>query len=219
MITRLYGAAFAVALLLGASPAGAIDNLSCFKVDPGSPKARFPVVLGGPLSPKTCTLKAPAKTACIATEGTSITPTPGDQGTPVTQNFLCYQAKCAPGSPGSAEFTDMLGQHQVTLRGSRLICLPAGMTGGITPGTTTTTLFGATTTTTMPVGQCHFSDGRCQGTCAAGSRCGTVVGTADCECRSVSCGDADAPECDGACSSSGEACVFDLTGCSCVRVP
>jgi hypothetical protein len=219
MATRRYLGAIAGALLLGAQPAAAIDNLSCFKATDSSPKGRFPTVLGGPLSPKTCTLKTPAKIACVATHGTSITPAPPDQQSPpVDTNFLCYQARCSGPPAGSAELTDMLAAHQVRLRGARLICLPAQMTGGITPATTTTTLFGATTTTT-PSGNCHFADGRCTGTCAAGSRCGTAAGSADCQCRSVSCGDADAPECDGACTSAGEACVFDVTGCSCVRVP
>jgi len=205
------------ALLLGVQPVAAVDNLSCFKATDSSPKGRFPTVLGGPFSPKTCILKTPAKIACVATHGTSITPAPpDDQSPPVIDNFLCYQARCS-GPGGSAEVTDMLAARQVGLRRARLICLPAQMTA-IMPPSTTTTIVGATTTT-LPAGTCHFADGRCTGTCAGGSKCGTVVGSADCECRNVSCGDADAPECNGACTSSGESCVFSVTGCSCVRVP
>src|SRR5262249_26471549 len=83
--------------------------------------------------------------------------------------------------------------------------------------TTTTTLAGGMTTTTNQATAlgCTFGDGRCTGSCAPGSRCGAAVGTGSCECRSVSCGDADTPQCNGACASSSQTCVFDPFEFSC----
>jgi hypothetical protein len=87
--------------------------------------------------------------------------------------------------------------------------------------TTTTTLAGGATTTTIQgisMG-CELHNGMCTGSCGPGSRCGVAVGTASCECRSVSCGDADAPLCNGACASSRQACVVDFSfNCHCVDI-
>ena len=105
-----------------------------------------------------------------------------------------------------------------------LKCLPRTTpcpTGPTT--TTTTTLSGATTTTTnqaISMG-CTFKNGACTGSCAPGSRCGAAVGTGSCECRTASCGGADTPQCNGACASASDACVFDPldNGCHCVGIP
>jgi len=107
------------------------------------------------------------------------------------------------------------------------LCLPAAMgalgarTTTTMPGSaTTTTTPGATTTTTTVAGQpggCHYADGVCTGSCGAGVRCGLAVGSASCECRPVSCGQADAPACNGACADPSKACVFiPLSGCECI---
>ena len=91
--------------------------------------------------------------------------------------------------------------------------------------TTTTTVGtgGSTTTTVQGISMgCSFHDGRCTGSCAPGSRCGAAVGTGSCECRNVSCGDADAPACNGACASASQACVldpFNNFSCHCVNIP
>jgi len=93
----------------------------------------------------------------------------------------------------------------------------------------------ATTTTTTPVGGggsttttiqatsmgCEFRDGKCTGSCAPGSRCGAAVGTGSCACRSTSCGDADTPQCNGACASASQACIFDpiAFSCHCANIP
>jgi hypothetical protein len=102
-----------------------------------------------------------------------------------------------------------------------LKCLPRTTpcpTGPTT--TTTTTLSGGTTTTTISMG-CTFKNGACTGSCARGSRCGAAVGTGSCECRTVSCGSADTPQCNGACASTSDACVFNPldNSCRCVNIP
>jgi len=105
-----------------------------------------------------------------------------------------------------------------------LKCLPRTTpcpTGATT--TTTTTLSGGTTTTTnqtISMG-CTFQHGECTGSRAPGSRCGAAVGTGSCECRSVSCGNAHAPQCNGACASASQACIFDpiADDCHCVNIP
>jgi hypothetical protein len=94
--------------------------------------------------------------------------------------------------------------------------------GPTTSTTTTTTLAGATTTTIKGISTgCTFHDGMCTGSCAPGSRCGAVVGTGSCACRSDSCGAASAPQCNGACASASQACVLDPLSfdCHCVDIP
>jgi hypothetical protein len=206
------------ALFLIARPASAqsdIGNLTCFKVTDPMPRAKFQVSLGGEAGPMHCTLKAPARRACIATSGT-VTPAPPDMGAAgaVSTSFLCYQAKCSAPGPRAAEFEDAFGQRAATFRAPQMLCLPASV-GGVT---TTTTTIGGATTTTVPSG-CRFANGECTGSCAAGMRCGAVAGTGSCGCLRVPCGQADVPECSGFCSEPSEACIFSVTGCSCVRMP
>jgi len=91
--------------------------------------------------------------------------------------------------------------------------------------TTTTTLSGgggSTTTTVQGITTgCTFQHGECTGSCAPGSRCGAAVGSGSCECRSTACGNADTPQCNGACPSASQACIFDPIGdaCHCVSIP
>lgn len=75
------------------------------------------------------------------------------------------------------------------------------------------------TTVAPAAGTCRFTDRRCAGRCGAGMQCGAAAGTASCECRAVTCADADAPECAGACPDPRDACIFAVTGCRCVRIP
>ena len=94
-----------------------------------------------------------------------------------------------------------------------LKCLPRSTPCGQTTTTTTTTIQG------ISMG-CSFHNGQCTGSCAPGSTCRAAVGTASCACRSVSCGAANSPQCNGACASTSQACVFDpLKGCTCVNIP
>ncbi len=185
-----------------------LNHLTCFKVSIAEPKTKFRATLGAQAGSQTCTLKAPAKVACLVTTGTNVTPTPPGGGPAATPgDLLCYPLKCPQPAHGGATLTDTFGQHTAAFVLPRLLCVPATVaSGGITP-------------TTLPPTGCRFANGRCTGSCAAGQRCGAAVGTGSCECRSVSCADASSPECNGACSDPSEACIFSVTGCSCVRVP
>jgi len=213
----LHLAASVGAALLIAQPIGAqsqVGNLTCFKIIDPMPRTKFQATLGPEAGSMHCTVKAPATRACVATSGTVVTPSPPEAGggAQVSTGFLCYQAKCSPG-PGAADFEDAFGRRTVALFAPRTLCLPAS-SGGFT---TTTTVPGATTTT-LQTG-CRYANGQCTGSCGAGMTCGAAVGTASCECRSVSCAEADAPTCNGACPESADACVFSVSGCSCVHMP
>ncbi len=216
--TRLLAAACG-ALLLAAVPATAqttLDNLTCFRVKDRTPHTKFTATLGANVGGQTCTFRAPAQLACVDTHDTRVNG-PANGGTAAVANsFLCYPAKCRKPAPGAATFTDAFGSRLITFRTAQLFCVPASGTPGAV--STTTTVPGGVTTTTVAAG-CRFTNGECRGSCPGGGTCGAAVGTASCECRSTSCGDADAPECNGACSSPNEACTFSLTGCSCVRIP
>src|SRR5262245_57866171 len=219
-------------VLLAAAPVraqGTLDNLSCFLVRDSLPRGSVRAVLNG-LGGQPCRIKMPARFACIASDGTTVTPAP-PQPSPagVSSSFLCYFARCAPPRPPSTTVEDAFGQRPVRFRATRWVCLPTqGPSGGSTsttttsPGGSTTTGPGASTTTTTigsPAG-CELIDGQCRGTCAPGRRCGTAAGTASCECRAMACGEADTPTCNGACPNSGDACVFVPTrGCECINVP
>lgn len=209
-------AAFGLAVaLVPAASAQSTDRFSCFGLKDSAPRAKYQVTVSSPFGALSCIVRTPAKLACVPTLQTAIspaTPEAGPNGS-ATGGFVCYRAKCAIAS-STTNVEDQFGRRVVKYRGSRFMCNPADLTAPA-PGLPTTT------TTTLPGGNdtCHFADGRCTGSCGSGKRCGTAVSSASCECRDVACGDADAPQCNGACSSQGEACVFDVTGCSCVRVP
>jgi hypothetical protein len=108
-----------------------------------------------------------------------------------------------------------------------LKCLARTTPCSPTTSTTTTTTTpvgggGSTTTTLQSISMgCEFHDGQCTGSCGPGSRCGAAAGTGSCECRNVSCGAADAPQCNGACASASDACVLDpfSFSCHCVSIP
>src|SRR5213078_2442323 len=98
---------------------------------------------------------------------------------------------------------------------SNVVPTPPG--GGPSPGPVG--IAPPTTTTTRPPQPCRFTDGQCQGQCGAGGVCSAAASSGSCECRTTPCGQADAPTCDGFCTDPSKACVFNLTGCSCVRIP
>jgi hypothetical protein len=216
---RTWSPAIALLLLASAAPAWAqssFDSLTCFKPKDQTARGKFTLVNGS----QACTFRTPARFACVASSGGTVTPTPpeGTVGS-VETNLLCYRAKCVGTASGTAPvFRDAVARREVRLKAGKLVCLPANMP----TGTTTTTLVGTpgtTTTTTIASGACGFEDGQCSGTCPAGQTCGAAVGTASCECRETSCGDADAPTCNGACDDPEQACVFLLAGCECVDIP
>jgi hypothetical protein len=152
------------------------------------------------------------KFACVPTTKSNVTPTPpgGAWSSPVPARS---SATAACPKSVSENANDQFGNRVILLKASRFLCAPADVAApapGL-PTSTTTTLPGDNT--------CRFSNGECTGSCGAGKRCGAAVGSASCECRDVACGDASTPECNGACSDPGEACVFNLTDCSCVHIP
>ena len=207
------------ALLAGLAPqashaATPNDHFSCFNVKDSAPRSRYEVTLANGTGTQTCVVRTPAKVACVAAAVTSITPTsPGaSPAGSASGSFLCYRAKCAvPSSTTNVE--DRFGRRVLKFRAARFVCSPADVAAPA-PGATTTT------TTTLPgADECRFQDGTCTGSCGAGKRCGAAVGSGSCECRDVPCGSADAPACNGACTSAGEACVFNVSGCGCVRIP
>jgi hypothetical protein len=204
--------------LLAPWPAGAqsaLDHLTCVKAGIAEPKAHFHVVLGSPVA-QPCVVKTPARTVCTETTGTTVTPSlPGGSEDSGIGSMLCYALKCEQGVGSQGQLQDAFGQHTVTWRVPRWLCVQATSVGE----TTTTTFPGGSTTTTVPSSGCHYADGQCTGSCAPGSKCGAAVGTGSCECRSVSCGEADAPQCNGACADPSDACVFMISGCSCVHIP
>jgi len=190
------------------------DHLLCFKVNDSAPPAKYRTTITNAGGSQVCTVKTPARLACVESATAGVTPTPpggGPSGMPAG-GFMCYVARCAKPS-ASVNVQDQFGTRLIKFRGSQLLCAPADVTAP-PPGVSTTT------TTTLPSqNPCRFESGECRGTCGTGQRCGAAVGTGSCECREVACGDADAPDCNGACSNPSEACVFNLSGCSCVRIP
>jgi hypothetical protein len=213
--------AFALLGAVSVHAQGTVDNLSCFLVRDQVPKGSVRAILNG-LGGQSCRIKVPAAFACIATGGTTVTPAPpAANQAGVSSSVLCYWARCAPPRPPRTVVEDAFGSRPVKFRGARWVCLPAAM--GVAGGPTTTTIPGSpitTTTTTTLAGQpqgCHYADGACTGSCGPGMRCGAAVGSLSCECRSVSCGQADAPACNGACADPSKTCVFiPLNGCQCI---
>ena len=227
---RLAASALAAGFLAVASPAAAattLDHWTCARAIVREPRGNFRVTLGSPVGPQSCVVKRPAKLACVATTGTSITPEiPGLSEGPGSTSFLCYQLKCRRRVGIQQQLQDAFGQHTVGFGIPRWLCSPAvgpstGPTTTTIPGATTTTVAGGstTTTTTLQDDRCRFENGQCRGTCSGGGSCRAAVGTGSCECRNVPCGDADTPQCNGACPSADQACVFTITGCSCIGIP
>ena len=214
--------------LRAASPAVAansLDHWTCAKAQIREPVGKYRVALGTPIGPQTCIAKRPAKTVCVGTSGSTITPEiPGTSQSPAV-SFLCYQLKCRRRVGTQQQLQDAFGTHTVGLGVPRWLCSPAanpsaGPTPTTLPGASTTTVPGnSTTTTTVGNTACRFENRQCVGSCGGGSSCRAAAGTGSCQCRSVPCGNANSPQCDGACSSPSDACVFTVTGCSCIPIP
>jgi len=211
MGTQVFALVGAIAL---AAPAFAQtpDHLACYKVKDRSARATFTMTVTNGEASGTCTVKLPAKLVCFSTATSGIAPAPPGSGPSPggAADFLCYTARCPRPAAPRGQATDTLGSQRVIhLQGSQLVCAPA----------TVQQPSGATTTTTNP-GPCGFDSGSrtCKGTCGNGGQCSGVASGGACECRTTSCGDASAPECSGFCARD-EACIFSVTGCSCVTIP
>jgi hypothetical protein len=195
-----------------------MDHLACYKVRDRA-RGRFTMVVTNAGVTQNCTAKLPARMACIESSVSAVSPTPPGGGPASTDagNFLCYTVKCArPSPPAVAMADDFGGSRSVDLRKAQIVCTEAsrgGTVAGPSP-TTTTTLAG------QPA-QCHFDDSSrsCLGSCGNGGHCSATAGSGACACRTTSCGSADQPQCNGFCSDPNEACVFTVTGCSCIGIP
>ena len=216
-LLRFIGVLGALALA-APSFAQTMDHLACYKVR-DTARGRFTMVVTNAGVTRNCTAKLPAKMACIESRVSGVSPAPpgGGPSSSAAGSFLCYTVKCARPSPPTFDMADDLGgSRNVDFRKAQLVCTEAsrGAQVGGPPTTTTTTLAG------QPA-QCHFDDSSrsCLGSCGNGGHCSATAGSGACECRTTSCGSADQPACDGFCSDPNEACVFTLTGCSCVTIP
>jgi hypothetical protein len=202
----------ALALVVaGDAAAQTIDGSICYKAKDTTPKNTYDVTFLG----QTCRIKTPAKMGCLTQTNVAITPAPAASSTlDPAPTLLCYRARCRPPALRPETLADDFGSRAVSLRAGRFLCLPAG---GVDTITTTTTIPGSVTTTTRPENTCDLDDGMCGGTCPGpNQRCSFAEG--ECKCLNTSCGDADAPSCNGYCDPD-EACVFTLTDCSCVDLP
>ena len=135
--------AFLVVAAAQAQPVA--DHLKCFKVKDSLPKATYTADLDG-LVPQNCTVKVPAKMACVPTDKTNVVPTPpGGGGTGTANTFFCYKVKCPKATLPTISGTDQFGTHTATAKPASLICAPVAAAG--TTSTTTTPV--STTTTTL----------------------------------------------------------------------
>ena len=193
---------------------------ACYKVKDLAPRRVFTVTVTNAGVTQTCRARSPARLGCLASQVSGITPAPpAGPASGTSGDLLCYRTKCPKPFPAAAQKADELGgQRIISFKRALMLCMPAG--GDANQTTTTTAGPGApsTTTTTAAPRACEFEDGQCVGTCGNGGRCSVVVSGGACECQRTSCGDADAPSCEGFCEPD-EACVFDLTGCRCVSIP
>ena len=178
----------------------ASDHLACYLVKDPVHKGMSTVTIMSAGVTQSCTVASRAQLGCLETQ----TPDVGD--------FLCHRLVCPKPFPPAAQMTDQFGGTRVVrFRAAQFLCAPA------TRGPATT---GSTTTTTLASGPCNFNSDsrRCEGTCGDGGHCSAVTSGGACECRTTACGDASAPECNGFCNP-GQACTFDITGCSCLNIP
>jgi hypothetical protein len=138
-IRALVGVLVSVGL---AMPAGAqvADHLQCLKIKDALGKASYTATLTPtdptfPAAPG-CLIQVPAKLLCVDVAKTNVvgTPPPGPVVGAPTDKLLCYTTKC-PKESLATKVTDQFGTHQVTVKGTGLLCAPAP-----TPTTTTTTL-------------------------------------------------------------------------------
>jgi hypothetical protein len=163
-------------VLLAATAGAQADHLQCFKIKDAIAKAtytvnlaptdaRFPVATG-------CAVRLPAKLLCIDVVQTIVpppTPPGAGPGNPA-QKYLCYKVKCPKATP-TATIQDQFGTHQVTVKGTSLLCAPAPTSSSTTTTTTSTT---TTSSGCASAADCPPSNSPCQGaTCTAGV-CGTT---------------------------------------------
>jgi len=208
-------ALLAAATLVTPALAQTRDHVACYKVKDRAKHGVFTLTVTNAGVTQSCTVTVPARLGCLATQISAVAPTPpGDGPSPgAASDVLCYPLFCPRPFPSAAQMTDGFGgQRVVNFKRAQLLCAPATRgPAAIVP---------STTTTTIAPGPCDFdSDQRkCRGTCGGGGHCSAVASGGACECRTTPCGDADSPSCDGFCAPD-EACIFTVTGCSCLSIP
>jgi hypothetical protein len=139
-------------VLLAATAGAQADHLQCFKIRDTIAKTSYTATLAPtdaqfPVAPN-CVVHLPAKLLCVDVVKTIVPPpTPPGAGPGLpAQKYLCYKVKCPKATP-SATIQDQFGVHQVTVKGTSLLCAPEP--APTTSTTTTTTTTTSTTTTTM----------------------------------------------------------------------
>jgi len=178
-------------MLLSAATAGAqADHLQCFKIRDTIAKTSYTATLAPtdaqfPVAPN-CVVRLPAKLLCVDVVKTIVPPPtpPGAAPGLPAQKYLCYKVKCPKATP-TATIQDQFGTHQVTVKGTSLLCAPEPA-----PTTTTTTTTTTSTTTTTMAG--CVTNGQCPGApnvmplCQAGMCTFSCdPGFADCDANSA----------------------------------
>src|SRR5262245_17735200 len=80
----------------GTGDAAVRDHLACFKIKDPLAGASYTADLDALAVEEGCTIRVPAKVACVASSKTNVTPTPpGGVGNAVLDPFVCYKVKCA----------------------------------------------------------------------------------------------------------------------------
>jgi hypothetical protein len=191
------------------------DHVACYKVKDRAKHGVFTLTVTNAGVTQSCSVTVPARLGCLSTQISAVAPTPpGDGPSPgAAGDVLCYPLLCPRPFPSAAQMTDGFGgQRVVNFKRAQLLCAPA--TRGLAA------IVPSTTTTTIAPGPCDFDTNqrKCRGTCGDGGHCSAVASGGACECRTTPCGDADSPSCDGFCAPD-EACIFTVTGCSCLSIP
>jgi hypothetical protein len=141
--------ALAIALVLySAAPALAqvADHLQCYKVKDPQAKTEYTADLNGLTVAPGCTIKVPAKLACVPTVKSNVVPPAPETGGSGTPNVsFCYKVKCPKATLPAVNGTDQFGQRIVSPVATQFVCAPVELAP-----VTTTTLEPTTTTTTLP---------------------------------------------------------------------
>src|SRR5215831_9374629 len=83
--------------LVPAALAQSDDRFTCFAVKDSAPRGKYQVTLSSAAGSQSCTVRTPAKIACVPSGQTAISPAAPESGPSGSANggFLCYLAKCA----------------------------------------------------------------------------------------------------------------------------
>lgn len=207
-----------LAIVLSAAGAAAqpFDHLKCHKVkDSYKIKGTFDPspALQSDFEDQGCTI-GKAKLFCVPTEKNNVQTVPmplfpGLGGQDLTNDFICYRAKC-PTLPPDKVVTDQFIDRALTKMKTQLFCTPAYK--GPPPTTTTTvpTTYPACSSATVQ---------QCDGTCPVGDMCEPIGGSCVCIAANGPCASVGVPpECVGECGPT-QACVVDLVAGACICAP